>query len=71
MRKIKILPRAPFERFLKQAGAKRVSKDALDEFANVLEEKLAKIVAEAALLAKHAGRKTIIAEDIRMAKKKI
>jgi len=66
-----ILPRAPFERFLKQSGAKRVSKDALEEFANVLEEKLTKIVAEATLLAKHAGRKTIIAEDIRMARKKV
>ena len=66
-----ILPRAPFERFLKQAGAKRVSQDALDEFANVLEEKPSKIVADAALLAKHAGRKTILAEDIRMARKKV
>lgn len=65
------LPRAPFERFLKQAGAKRVSQGALDEFANVLEEKLSKIVAGAALLAKHAGRKTILAEDIRMARKKV
>jgi len=64
------LPRAPLERFLKQAGAKRVSKGASEEFANVLEEKLAKIVAEAALLAKHAGRKTILAEDIRMGRKK-
>jgi len=65
-----ILPKAPFERFLKQAGAKRVSKDALEEFANILEEKLSKIVSETALLAKHAGRKTILAEDIRMARKK-
>lgn len=65
-----ILPRAPFERFLKQAGAKRVSQEALEEFANVMEEKLTKIASEAAILAKHAGRKTIIAEDIRMAKKK-
>lgn len=64
------LPRAPFERFLKLAGAKRVSKEALEEFANVMEEKLTKIAGEAAVLAKHAGRKTIIAEDIRMAKKK-
>lgn len=65
-----ILPRAPFERFLKQAGAKRVSQDALEEFANALEEKLTKIIEEAVLLARHAGRKTIIAEDIRMARKK-
>ena len=66
-----ILPRSPFERFLKRAGARRVSQDALDEFANVMEEKLTKIAAEAAVLAKHAGRKTILPEDVRMARKKV
>lgn len=65
-----ILPRAPFERILKKAGAKRVSQDALEEFAIVMEDKLFKVAKEAALLAKHAGRKTIIAEDVRLAKRK-
>ena len=65
------LPRLPFERILKNAGAKRVSQDALEEFANVMEEKLYKIAKEAAVLAKHAGRKTVIAEDVRIAKRKI
>ena len=62
---------APLERILKKAGAKRVSQDALEEFSKVLEEKFAKVASEAALLAKHAGRKTIIAEDIRLARKKV
>jgi len=66
-----ILPRGPFERILKKAGAKRVSGDALDEMAKVLEERLAKIAKESALLAKHAGRKTILEEDIRAVRKKI
>ncbi len=65
------LPRLPFERILKRAGAKRVSQDALEEIANILEEKLMIIAEEAAALAKHAGRKTVIDEDIRMAKKKV
>jgi len=65
------LPRLPFERILKNAGAKRVSHDALEEFASVMEEKLYKIAKEAAVLARHAGRKTILAEDVRIAKRRI
>jgi len=67
----KFLPRLPFERILKKAGAKRVSKDALEEFSMVVEEKLYAIAKEAAILAKHAGRKTIIDEDVRIAKRRI
>lgn len=65
-----ILPRLPFERLMKKAGAKRVSEDAMDEMAKVLEEKMTEISREAALLAKHAGRKTILDEDVRIARKK-
>ena len=60
-----------FERILKKAGAKRVSRSALEEFANVMEEKMFKIANEAAILAKHAGRKTILGEDIRVARRKL
>lgn len=66
-----ILPKLPFERIMKKAGAKRVSDEALDEMAKVLEEKLTEVAREAALLAKHAGRKTILEEDVRIARKKI
>jgi len=65
------LPLLPFERILKKAGAKRVSHGAMEEFAKVMEEELKKIAAEAVVLAKHAGRKTLIDEDIRAARKKI
>lgn len=65
------IPLMPLERILKKAGAKRVSHDALKELSKVLEEKMIKISSEAALLAKHAGRKTIIDEDIRIAKRKL
>lgn len=64
------LPLSPLERILKKVGAKRVSQAALEEFSKVLEEKLMKVASEAALLAKHAGRKTIIADDVRMAMRK-
>lgn len=64
------LPKMPFERILKKAGAKRVSQDSLEEFATVMGDRLTKIAAEALALAKHAGRKTITAEDVRIAKRK-
>lgn len=64
------LPRLPFERILKKAGAKRVSVDALDEFAKVMEEKLMIIASEAAAMAKHAGRKTVTDEDVRAARRR-
>lgn len=64
-------PATPFERILKKAGAKRVSQEAAKEFATVMEEKMFKLAQEASVLAKHAGRKTIIAEDIRLARRKI
>lgn len=65
------LPMAPFERILKKAGAKRVSHDAMKEFSRVMEDKMLRIAMEAGLLAKHAGRKTIIDEDVRQARRKL
>lgn len=66
----KILPLAPLERLLRKAGAKRVSKSALVEFSHVIADYAHNLSAEAAVLAKHAGRKTIIGGDVRLAKKK-
>ena len=60
-----------FERILKKAGAARVSRGALEEFAKITEHRLTVIVKEATGLAKHAGRKTITDEDIRAAIKKL
>lgn len=66
-----VLPLQPFIRLLKKAGAKRVSRQAAKELARVIEEKLLEISKEAIVLTKHAGRKTITGEDIRLAKKKL
>lgn len=66
-----MLPLAPFKRIMKRAGAKRVSEEALEEFASAIEGKIYKIAQEAVLLARHAGRKTILPEDVRLAKRKV
>ena len=63
-------PVLPFERLIKRAGAKRVSHEAAEELAKVMEDKIMQIAEEAAALAKHAGRKTVLAEDVRLAYRK-
>jgi histone H3/H4 len=67
----KDIPLAPLERLLRKAGAKRVSKSAVKEFSQVLTDYTHDLSAEAMALARHAGRKTIIPSDVRMARKKV
>lgn len=59
----------PLRRLIKGSGASRVSDSAAVALAAALEAKTAAIVAEAAKIAGHAGRRTVLAEDIKLAKK--
>ncbi|RME77502.1 histone family protein [Candidatus Woesearchaeota archaeon] len=68
-RKTSTIPKAPVARILMNAGAKRVSADAVDAFTDILEEITEEIAQKAARIAKHSGRKTVQEGDIKLAAK--
>jgi histone H3/H4 len=63
-----IIPFAPIERVIRNAGAQRVSESAGMALTAILEEYGLEISREAIKLAEHARRKTVKAEDITLAK---
>ena len=65
------LPAAAVDRVIRKGGAPRVSEDAAKELAEVLEEYGIRIAQKAVNLSTHAKRKTITAEDIRLAVKSL
>lgn len=64
-----IIPKAPVARILINAGAKRVSADAVDEMVDILTTISEKLSEQALKIAKHSGRKTINEGDVRLAAK--
>lgn len=62
------LPIASVERIIKENGnAQRVSTSAAKALAEVLEEYGTQIALNAVKIARHAGRKTVTGEDIKLA----
>ena len=64
-----VIPLAIAERILKNAGAQRVSEEAKVAFSDILKEIAEEIGNHSAAISKHAGRKTVQEEDIKLAAK--
>jgi histone H3/H4 len=58
------LPKAAVKRIAKDAGAERISDEALDLINGKVEEYIAALVTKGNKMANHAGRKTITAKDL-------
>ena len=71
MKTERLIPLAAMERILKSAGAHRVSEEAKVALRQVIEDIAMEIGEEANRLAGHAKRKTIKADDIRLASQQI
>ncbi|MCF7865870.1 histone family protein [Candidatus Woesearchaeota archaeon] len=63
------IPLAAMERLLKNVGAQRVSEEAKAALKQALEDYATKIGEGATKYAAHAGRKTVKADDIKLATK--
>lgn len=59
----------PLRRIFKRAGARRVSDKAALELGKTLEHRAKSILEESRRLSQHAGRKTVMRSDVKMAKK--
>ena len=61
------IPKAPVKRIIQNAGAERVSSDAVDALAEYLEEYAEEVSKDAVTYAKYAKRKTVKEEDVSLA----
>ncbi|MBQ6218526.1 MAG: histone family protein [Methanosphaera sp.] len=61
------IPLAPVKRIIKNVGAERVSDDAVVELADAIEVTAEEIAFQAVKLSKHAGRKTVTVDDVKLA----
>ncbi len=65
-----MLPLAAIERIVRKAGVTRISAKAIKEIEETIEELGVDLSREAAVMAEHAGRRTIKREDIRLVAEK-
>lgn len=61
-----MIPLAATERIARKSGVERISADAIKELTKIAEELGSELALEAAQAARHAKRKTILKEDIKL-----
>lgn len=59
-----MLPLLPFERIAKKAGVKRISREAVEELRDTMDEYATEVAEKAVKISFHAGRRTVKAEDV-------
>ncbi len=64
-----MLPLLPFERIAKKSGVKRLSKEALEELRDVMDEYATQMAEKAVKISRHANRRTVMAGDVRFVTK--
>lgn len=69
MAKERVLSLLGMEKLLKRAGAPRVAEDAKVALQEALEDDADALCAKAVELSRHAGRRTVKADDIKLARK--
>lgn len=65
----RVLPLAPLERIMRNAGAERVSLEAVETLQQAVEDMARKLADESLRAAIHARRKTVTREDVLLASK--
>ena len=65
------IPKAPVARIIRESGAERVSEEAKAELAEYLDDVARDVAKEAIQVARFAKRKTVKAEDIKLAIKNL
>jgi len=62
-----VLPLAPIDRLVRKAGAGRVSAEAAEALRDILQDMGVSLGKAAVEFARHANRKTVVEDDIKLA----
>jgi histone H3/H4 len=54
-----------FERIAKKAGVKRISKEAVEELRDTIEDMGMELAEKTVRISRHAGRRTVMAQDVK------
>ena len=58
-----------FERISKKAGVKRISKEAVEELRDTIEDIGMELAEKSVRISRHAGRRTVMAQDVKFVHK--